>query len=87
MLFNELTVGENVYVNNYPRNSLGGVDWKKVYEQTQRLADELNVKIDAKARVSSLNVGQRQLTEIMKSLACNAKLIVMDEPSSTLSQS
>lgn len=86
-LFNELTVGENVYVNNYPRNSLGVVDWKKVYEQTQRLADELNVKIDAKARVSSLNVGQRQLTEIMKALACNAKLIVMDEPSSTLSQS
>lgn len=49
-LFNELTVGENVYVNNYPRNSLGGVDWKKVYEQTQRLADELNVKIDAEGQ-------------------------------------
>lgn len=86
-LFNELTVGENVYVNNYPRNSMGGVDWKKVYEQTQQLADDLNVKIDARAKVSSLNVGQRQLTEIMKALACNAKLIVMDEPSSTLSQS
>ncbi len=86
-LFNELTVGENVYINNYPQTSLGAVDWKKVYAQTQVLADGLNIRINAKAKVSSLNMGQRQLTEIMKALACDAKLIVMDEPSSTLSQS
>lgn len=85
-LFNELTVGENVYINNYPMTG-GHIDWKKVYKQTQDLADGLNIKIDAKAKVSDLNIGQRQLTEIMKALACNAKLIVMDEPSSTLSQS
>ncbi len=86
-LFSELTVGENVYINNYPRGRAGGVDWKKVYQMTQELADSLNIKINAKSKVSSLNMGQRQLTEIMKALACNAKLIVMDEPSSTLSQS
>ncbi|MCP1102654.1 ABC-type sugar transport system ATPase subunit [Aequitasia blattaphilus] len=86
-LFNELTVGENVYINNYPKTKTGGIDWKKVYRDTQDLADKLNIKIDAKAPVHSLNIGQRQLTEIMKALACNAKLIVMDEPSSTLSQS
>lgn len=86
-LFSELTVGENVYINNYPRGRAGGVDWKKVFKMTQELADSLNIKINAKSKVSSLNMGQRQLTEIMKALACNAKLIVMDEPSSTLSQS
>jgi ABC-type sugar transport system ATPase subunit len=86
-LFNELTVGENVYINNYPQTTLGAVDWKKVYSKTQALADGLNIHINAKAKVSSLNMGQRQLTEIMKALACDAKLIVMDEPSSTLSQS
>ena len=86
-LFHELTVGENVYINNYPRKNIGGVDWKKVFEQTQELANGLNIRINAKSKVSSLNMGQRQLTEIMKALACNAKLIVMDEPSSTLSQS
>lgn len=85
-LFNELTVGENVFINNYPKKNKS-VDWKKVFHDTQELADSLNIKIDAKAKVSSLNIGQRQLTEIMKALACNAKLIVMDEPSSTLSQS
>ncbi len=86
-LFNDLTVGENVYINNYPKGARGGIDWKKVYRLTQELADGLNIKIDAKAKISDLNIGQRQLTEIMKALACNAKLIVMDEPSSTLSQS
>lgn len=86
-LFSELTVGENVYINNYPKKSGGRIDWKKVYQQTQELADSLNIKVNAKAKISDLNIGQRQLTEIMKALACNAKLIVMDEPSSTLSQS
>ncbi len=86
-LFNELTVGENVYINNYPKKADGLIDWKKVYQQTQDLADSLNIKVNAKAKISDLNVGQRQLTEIMKALACNARLIVMDEPSSTLSQS
>lgn len=86
-LFGELTVGENVYINNYPRGRAGQVDWKEVFRKTQDLADSLNIKINARSRVSSLNMGQRQLTEIMKALACNAKLIVMDEPSSTLSQS
>lgn len=86
-LFNELTVGENVYMNNYPKNTFKGVDWKRLFLNTQELADSLNIKINAKSKVSELNIGQRQLTEIMKALASNAKLIVMDEPSSTLSQS
>lgn len=86
-LFNELTVGENVFINNYPRNPAGAVDWKRVFQKAQELADGLNIHIDSRAKVSGLNVGQRQLTEIMKALASEAKLIVMDEPSSTLSQS
>lgn len=86
-LFSELTVAENVYINNYQKTALGAVDWKATYKKTQELADGLNIKINAKAKLDSLNMGQRQLTEIMKALACNAKLIVMDEPSSTLSQS
>lgn len=86
-LVNELTVGENVYINNYPRTRFGTVDWKEVYRKTQEIADDMNMKIDVRAKVSDLNIGQRQMTEIMKALAGNAKLIVMDEPSSTLSKS
>lgn len=86
-LVNELDVGENVYINNYPRKKSGLIDWKEVYDRTQKIADQLNLKIDVRAKINTLNIGQRQLTEIMKALASNAKLIVMDEPSSTLSKS
>ncbi|MGI6020741.1 MAG: sugar ABC transporter ATP-binding protein [Lachnospiraceae bacterium] len=86
-LINDLDVGENVFMNNYPRTKMGTVDWKRVYQKTKELADKLNLDINPKAKINSLNVGHRQLTEIMKALACDAKLIVMDEPSSTLSKS
>jgi len=85
-LVNELDVGENVFINNYPKNKFGIIDWKSVYEKTKELSDSLNLHIDPKAKISDLNIGQRQLTEIMKALVSNAKLIVMDEPSSTLSK-
>jgi len=86
-LFDELTVGENVYMNDYPKTRFGTVDWKKMLGNTQKLANSLKIKMDVRLKVSELNIGQRQLAEIMKALASNAKLIVMDEPSSTLSQS
>jgi len=85
-LVNELDVGENVYINNYPKTKLGTVDWRTVYKKTREIADQLNLNIDVTAKVSSLNIGQRQLTEIIKALASEAKLIVMDEPSATLSK-
>ena len=40
-LVNELTVGENVYINNYPKTKFGTVDWKEVYKKTQEIADEM----------------------------------------------
>lgn len=85
-LVNDLDVAENVYLNNYPIKKMGVVNWKQVYSQTQSLADKLNIKIDVHKKVRDLSIGLRQLTEIMKALASNAKLIVMDEPSSTLSK-
>ena len=86
-LFNDLDVAENVYMNNYPRTKLGTVDWKEVYRKTDELIKSLNIDINSHAKVNQLSIGHRQLTEIMKALACNARLIVMDEPSSTLSKS
>ena len=86
-LFNDLDVAENVYMNNYPRTKMGTVDWKEVYRMTGDLIKQLNVDINPHSKVNELSIGHRQLTEIMKALACNAKLIVMDEPSSTLSKS
>jgi len=84
-LVDGLSVGENVFLNNFPRKH-GTIDWATVFSRTEELAKELNQKIDVKAPVRSLSIGQRQLVELMKCLNSNAKLIVMDEPSATLSQ-
>ncbi|HBC26110.1 MAG TPA: D-xylose ABC transporter ATP-binding protein [Ruminococcaceae bacterium] len=84
-LLPELSVAENVFINNFPRKN-GRIDWKTVYSETEKLVKELNLNIGAKDKVSSLGIGERQLVELMKALQCNAKLIVMDEPSATLSK-
>lgn len=84
-LLPKLSAAENVFINNFPKKS-GSIDWKTVYAETQHLADELNLHIDAREEVGSLGIGKRQLVELMKALKCNAKLIVMDEPSATLSK-
>ena len=84
-LLPELSVAENVFINNFPRKN-GRIDWRTVYSETEKLVKELNLNIGAKDKVSSLGIGERQLVELMKALQCNAKLIVMDEPSATLSK-
>lgn len=85
-LVDQLSVAENIFMNNYPNASGGLVHWNNMYKEAQKLADRLGINIDVHAKAADVNIGQRQLTEIMKALASNAKLIVMDEPSSTLSK-
>ncbi len=84
-LLNDLSVAENIFINNYPKKN-GYIDWQTVYDASDKLAKELNLNIDVKQKVNKLSIGQRQLVELMKALKCNSSLIVMDEPSATLSQ-
>lgn len=83
-LVNDLSVAENIFINNFPRKA-GKIQWKEIYRKAEGLADELNLKINVKSKISDLSIGERQLVELMKCLACKSKLIVMDEPSATLS--
>lgn len=85
-LLPELSVTENVFINNFPRRKNGSIDWKSAYQISRDLVESLNLNINVKDKVSKLGIGERQLVELMKALQCNAKLIVMDEPSATLSK-
>jgi ABC-type sugar transport system ATPase subunit len=62
------------------------IHWKKIYSETEKLLAEFNILISPNTLVEELSIGFRQLIEILKAVACNAKLIVMDEPSATLSK-
>jgi len=80
-----LSAGENIYLGREPRAAIPGfVDFKKLYADAQAVLDKLGVKIDARAPVNTLSVAGQQMVEIAKATSKKSKIIVMDEPSATL---
>lgn len=80
-----LSVSENVYLGAYPTKSGGRVDWETLRGNTQQLLDELGLTIDPGTPVGELRVAEQQLVEIARALSQNARIVVMDEPTSALS--
>lgn len=86
-LIDSLSVAENIFLNNYQNGTKGGViEWRTIKAKTVELLKDFNISISPDTLVNTLSIGHRQLIEILKAIAINAKLIVMDEPSSTLSK-
>ncbi|QIE22723.1 sugar ABC transporter ATP-binding protein [Caballeronia sp. SBC2] len=83
-LAKNLSVAENMFAGHEPRR-FGVVDFKRLYAQAQALLDDLRIDIDATTAVSRLSMAQRQLVEIAKALSRDASLVIMDEPTSSLS--
>jgi ABC-type sugar transport system ATPase subunit len=79
----ELTVAENILAGLEPRWG-GFVDWKRLYQRAHDMLAEFCPAIDARAPVSSLGMGYRQVVEILKALAWEPKVIIFDEPTSSL---
>ena len=80
-----LSVAENIFLNREPVNG-GMVDYGKMYEMAQKFIDDLGLTgIRAEDKVAELTVAQQQMVEIVKSVSFNARIIVMDEPTSSLS--
>lgn len=79
-----LTVAQNVFLGREPRK-LGLIDHKKMNEMTQALIDQYDFPLEPTALVSNLGIGLRQLVEILKGLSCDSRLLIMDEPTASLS--
>ncbi|CAN5712804.1 sugar ABC transporter ATP-binding protein [soil metagenome] len=80
-----LTVAENIFLGDPPRDRFGLVSWGGVLRRAQASLDELGVAIDPRAEVRSLEVAEQQLTEIARVLARRPKIVLLDEPTSALS--
>jgi ribose transport system ATP-binding protein len=80
-----LTVIENMYMGRMPGRR-GIIRWGQLEQQTRTALRSIDLHVDPYARVQDLTISQRQMIEIARALSANAKLIIMDEPNSSLSQ-
>lgn len=80
-----LTVAENIFLAKEPKTMIGLIDRKKMIEDSRRILRDLKMDIDPSTYVSELSIGQQQMIEIAKAISYNSKVIVMDEPTASLS--
>ncbi|MBS1653586.1 MAG: sugar ABC transporter ATP-binding protein [Bacteroidetes bacterium] len=80
-----MSVAENIFLGRELVSKLGIVDKKKMNEETKRVLARLNLDIDPDTKIEKLKVGQQQMVEIAKALYSNAEVIIMDEPTSAIS--
>lgn len=84
-LVEQLRVAENIYIGRPPMNKSGMINWHRLNRDARALLDSIGAGIiSEKEYVSNLSIAQQQMVEICKALSYNAKIIIMDEPSASL---
>jgi inositol transport system ATP-binding protein len=86
MFIPELSAAENIYLGRELRTKTGLVSKKLMIAATQQIFDRWNINIDPSAQMKSLSVAQAQMVEIAKAIAFNSKIIIMDEPTSAITE-
>jgi ABC-type sugar transport system ATPase subunit len=84
-LIPSLSVGENIFLGRPLRNRIGLIDWPEIYRRTKSSLSSLGVEIDPHLLVRDLSVAEQQLTEIARILAKEPQILLLDEPTSALS--
>lgn len=84
-LVRQRNVMDNLWLGRYPLKGVF-VDHGKMYRDTKAIFDELDIDVDPKEKVANLSVSQMQMIEIAKAFSYNAKIVIMDEPTSSLSE-
>ena len=85
-LFPNLSVAENLLFNYNIYENKKIVNWKKIYHLAQKALDNLNLTIDLDTNIESLSVAQKQLVAIARAMCLKVKLLIMDEPTTALTQ-
>lgn len=84
-LFPDLDIAENIFVGRQPTRA-GRVDWQQMYAAARALLQQLGLSLDPRTKARELSVAQQQMVEIARSLSLNARVLIMDEPTSSLTQ-
>jgi ribose transport system ATP-binding protein len=86
VLVPHMTVAENIYLGREPVTGNRTIDFKRMRTKVKIILDSFELDIQPEEEVSSLTIAQQQMVEIIKALSFNAKILVMDEPTSSLSE-
>ena len=84
MLISYMTIAENIFLGQEPRTRLGTVDTDKMNSETAKFLAEMELSLKPTDLVGKLNIAQQQMIEIIRAISFGAKIIVMDEPTSSL---
>ncbi len=83
-LMPDLTVAQNIYIGHEPRSGSFFLNERKLNAQAKRLIERLHLSLEPKWVVGELTVAKQQMVEIAKALACDARVLIMDEPTAAL---
>jgi len=82
----DLTIGENIFLGREPLKKSKFINWKKLYDDAQQLIDDFGFTYNAKTKMRELTVSDMQIIEIIKAVSMNAKVVIMDEPTSSITE-
>ena len=86
VMFDELSVTENIFIGNHITKSNGLVDWGLMQDKTNQLLKDLEANIEPNEKIKDLSIAQRHIVQISRSLIHDADIVIMDEPTASLSQ-
>jgi rhamnose transport system ATP-binding protein len=87
IMFSELSVAENIFMGHPITKVFGLLDWKAMYNRTEKLLQRLGIRdFTPQTKLKELSVAQKHLVEVAKSLSHDARILIMDEPTASLSQ-
>lgn len=85
-LMGPMTVAENIWIRREPTNRFGFINHRDMQRRTEELFTRLNIDIDSTVEVRTLSVASRQMVEIAKAVSFNSDVLIMDEPTSALTE-
>lgn len=85
-LFPNLTVTENIAFDRHVDKSVKGVSWTQIYQKAEEVIDRMHIELNLESLAEELSIADRQLVAIARALATNAKILIMDEPTSSLTR-
>jgi ABC-type sugar transport system ATPase subunit len=86
-LVGSLSVAENIFANRQPVGQLDNIHWKELHQRTEEFLDRFDLDLDPRMLVKRLSMGQQQILEILKAISTNPKVLILDEPTSSLTES